>query len=510
MSRSARIASGVITNVIQFGISTVLQLTLIPVVLRFAGAEALGAYAILIQAIAYIGLVDIGLSPATMRYGCVALGRNDDGESFRVVFTTARTCIFIVNLLFAGGVLLFSLFGLSMLHLPDSVLGDARLSLYALSIWAVMRAPWATFGGGLIATQHLAASNALVTLANALRLCLSLLLVVLGYGLIGLMLSNILSEVVGIVLSVWLYKKLHPNLQPSWGIPDVVLLRDIFRLGMQTMVGSVTSLFTSSSDNLIVGSLRGATAVSAYYTSQTPMMTGYGVINMLPRNSLPAIYELYGSGDTGTLRKAFLRLHKYTWMGTLPLAVGVLVLNRDIINVWAGSKQYAGDLMTYVLALFPLVFAPGVVSTSFVVATAKVRTLTALSVVEALVKLALSVWLCASIGFAGPMIGTLVAHLPTAVYLQWRVQSLLKIGFGDYCRLSLLPCLLPLMIGSSTLAAIKAIVGVTTLASLAGVVAIFTAVYAGFTTRFSLDHQERSNAVSFFRGTSSRVRKAFF
>ena len=83
MSRTSRALKGTLTSFLQYGLQIVLQAALVPLVLHIAGRETLGAYAILMQAIGYLALADLGFSVATNRFLAQAYGHDDGGLRFR-------------------------------------------------------------------------------------------------------------------------------------------------------------------------------------------------------------------------------------------------------------------------------------------------------------------------------------------------------------------------------------------------------------------------------------------
>src|SRR5258708_6133519 len=66
--RNRRAAKGVITSILEYGLRIGLQALLAPLVLRMSGQEVFGAYAVLMQALGYLALMDLGFSLAFTRF----------------------------------------------------------------------------------------------------------------------------------------------------------------------------------------------------------------------------------------------------------------------------------------------------------------------------------------------------------------------------------------------------------------------------------------------------------
>ena len=269
-TRTSRAVAGTITSFLEYALVMALQFALVPVVLRIAGQEVLGAYSFLMQMVSWAALTDLGFGVATGRNLAQAYGMDDQRKRFCTVFITGRTFYLASNVAFAVLVLIIGWKVNSLMSMSYSVESQARLSLFLLAIWIAIRTPVSLYGNALIATQNLAAVNAIAAMGSALRLLLSLGLVALGAGLIGLMSANVVAEAITFIIQRAWYRKLYPDDQFGWGIPDRALFREMLGFGLTYMVMIVASRLSANTDSIIVGYLQGAAAVSVYYTSQMP------------------------------------------------------------------------------------------------------------------------------------------------------------------------------------------------------------------------------------------------
>ena len=203
-------------------------------------------------------------------------------------------------------------------------------------------------------------------------------------------------------------------------------------------------------DNIVVGYLYGAAAASIYYTTWIPATVGYNIINRLTDNAYPAINELYAKKDTAALKRAFLRLSRYTFLMVAPLVLGLLLFNRTVIEIWVGPQQYAGNMMTIALVIFVVLNTVGHVSNAFVIAIGQVGILSLLALVEGILNIGLSLWLGKLLGLPGVMFATVFANMITTSYLQWKGMKLNQIHICEYLCLTLKPIIIP-VVASATI-----------------------------------------------------------
>jgi O-antigen/teichoic acid export membrane protein len=513
MSRSARAASGFLTSVLQYISQILVQALLAPVVLRLAGREALGAYAAIMQTLGFLALVDVAHSWSLERFLGQSIGLPDGGARFRRVFTTARTLLLISNTVFAILTLIFSLYIARLFHLSPGIALQARHALYVIAVWAIVRTPLAAYGNASIATQDLAATNMIGTLLGASRAVASLLFVLGGAGLFGLMLSSTVVEACGECLYRVRFKRLHPHLMPNWGIPDKPLLREMLGFGGHAMFLNVGNMLVFSSGNTLAGLTSGAAVASSFYTSQMPAMTAYNMMLRLSDSATPAINELWGLQEIERLKHALMRLTRFLLVMALPLAAGVMLFNHDLVVAWVGPAQYAGTLLTVTVALFCVIIAVQRVSIVYAFVLGWIRLLTVTAFAQGLANFALAYYLGRRLGLGGITLALVIVVLPQNILLWRRLGKFFEINVPAFLAQCLLRSVLPLGAAAalSLLVHAHVIIAPRHLGGFMAEALTFTAVYSILAYWFSLSPHDREDVNRYLRalakiGGSARQR----
>jgi len=440
MTRTSRATLGYVTGVIQYGAQIGLQVLLAPLVLRRAGAETLGVYVILMQATAYLGLLDAGMGLALMRFLAQAHRSNGDTGRFRDVISNGRLVLVGTGLLFAAGATVVALFIGRIFPLSSNLVIQARVCMLILAGWAILRAPWTTYNSALVATQHLAEANLVATLQGAARLILTLGLVVVGLGLFGLIAGGVVAEALGLVLCLIIFLRYYPDRTPQWTCNPALLI-DLSKFAFQAVLMAVASKLIVGSDNIVVGYLLGPQVVAAYYTTVMPGTMGYLLTVRLADSAAPAINELWSRGALLAVRDSMLKIHRYTLTMAFGLGGALLLFNHALISLWVGSQRYAGLLATVSLASFAVTVSASHVNLVLAMATGRIRTLSIVYLCEGGLNLALSLFFGRHFGPGGVMLGSAVSSLISTTYLQFRLSADLGIGSGLYLRDCVLPAL---------------------------------------------------------------------
>lgn len=511
MSRSSRAAKGFATSIFQYAAQILLQALLAPVVLKIAGRETLGAYAAIMQVLGFIALVDIVGSWSLERFLGQAVGLEDGGERFRTILTTARTTFLFCNALFALLVFVFSLFIGRLFHLSPEAAHQAQMALYVIAVWAIVRTPLAAYLNASIATQDLAAVNLIGTGLGIGRAVASLGFVLLGGGLFGLMLAGTTVEACGYFLYRVRFKKMNPTLMPGWGFRDKALLKEMLGFGGHAAFLNIGNMLVFSSGNTIAGMTAGATAASNFYTTQMPAMTAYNMMRRFSDSTTPAVNELWGRKDVERVRAAMIRVTRLLLTLTLPLALGVLLFNRDLVTVWVGPRQYAGTLLTASLAGFCVIASIQRVAIDYSFTFGWMRLLTVTSLLQGIANFGLAFFLAKLLGLGGITLALAIVIVPQTIILWHRIGRFLKVNVVALYGESFLRALIPLMAASlAGWGLVHPFVQIREHAFVPLIVEMlaFAVVYLALAYRFMLFEHDREEIWRYGRSFATRGKKA--
>lgn len=448
MTRSSRAAKGFATSLLQSLSQIAVQIVLAPVVLEVAGKEVLGAYAAISQVVALFTVMDVAGSWVLERFLSMASGSEDDGQKFRTVFTIARTVQLVTNSFYALAVVGVSFFLPQLFHLSPETAVQARYALYVVAAWAILNTPFVAYANALIAKQDLAAVNSISAAGTVMRGVASLTFVLMGTGLFGLMISGSVVDCVASLLYRAYYQRKYPGLMPRWGIPDRRLFREIISFGGHAALINVGNKLFYNTANMVAALSKGAIAASVYYTSQAPTMTAYTVLSRLPNNAAPAIYEISGREDLPRLRNAFVRLIRVSLLLVLPLAVGTICFNRDVVTCWVGRSQFGGALLTVTLAVFCVLESIRAIAALFAVAQGWTRLLTATALFQGLANIGLAMLFSKIFGIGGIPLALCMAVLPQIVLVLRKISITLDVSAVSVITITVFRSLLPLSVAS--------------------------------------------------------------
>jgi O-antigen/teichoic acid export membrane protein len=441
-SRTIKAIEGTLTSFLQYGVQIILQIALAPIVLKVAGQETLGAYAIIMQIVGLGILLDLGFGVALGRYLSQAFGIDDDGASFREVFTLGKYFLLVSNLIFSLLIFILAINIGDFISANHLILAQAREALYCLAVWTIIRTPFLIYQQALIATQNMASVNVIAIVGNASRLVLSLVFVYSGLGLTGLILANIFSELFVLALNIKIFNKLLSHYKSNWKVFNVKRFKDMIGFGLSYSGVNVAVVMFLGCDLIVVGNLYGAAVGSVYYTTKIPAFLAFQLIFKLSDNAAPAVNELIAKGSYEALKNAYIILFRYSILIALPVSVGIIGLNEFVISTWVGSQQFAGNIMTFALASFVISQTMNHINAMIIVATGNMGGWSTLSIVSAALTLILSYWLGRDLGLQYIMVVIAVMDFPILIFLFYRSIKNINVTIQDLWSEVFRPCIL--------------------------------------------------------------------
>jgi len=438
-TRTNKAVKGVVTSIIQLGVIVILQIVLAPLILKIAGQEVLGAYVIVMQIIGYGLILDFGMGVALSRFLSQSFDDIDKCLKFAKIFNIGRYFIIATNFLMSISILALALNIDYLITSSDAVQAEARASLYLLSVWTIVRAPLILYGYGLQASQNMAITNIIGLISSVIRLSLSLYMVFMGFGLIGLVGANITSELIGLLLQKVYFNRLYPKLVLQWHRPDMPLLRELYRFGLTYWGVNIAIVLTVGSDSIIIGQLYGTAAAAIFYTTKIPSFLIIQVIYKISDNAAPATNELLAQGNIEAVRSAYLRILRFSLLLTIPFVIGIVGFNKGIISAWVGVTQYAGSLMSLALAGFALTQVINHINAMITLAVGNMRNWMAISVVTGLMTITLAYILGKFLGMQWVMVAIAVMDIPVFVFLIRRTFDGLNLSYGRAWSEAILP-----------------------------------------------------------------------
>jgi O-antigen/teichoic acid export membrane protein len=185
------------------------------------------------------------------------------------------------------------------------------------------------------------------------------------------------------------------------------------------------------SDGILLAGSYGAASVTTYSLTQKLASTASMFVNKVGGVLIPGFTELFAGQEIARLQPVVVRLTRLlTRIGFLNLLL-ILILNERFVGIWVGPATFGGLALTALFAYS--VFRNGLIRNlaALFFSSGRLEGWGWLSLIEAIVKISLTLVFLPTLGLLAPMIGTIIAELFTGVYTPIRVAQLVRLPLSS-------------------------------------------------------------------------------
>jgi O-antigen/teichoic acid export membrane protein len=421
-----------------------------PVLLEYLSPGVFGLWVATSQAVLALNLIDGGGSVYLMLQ-LSSGARRDADRARRLVATTFWTYLAL------GAIVL--VLGLSAAPFSAGWLG-VEAAGHAEFNWAfVIAVVGAAIYVGLLPTPYgvlqgthrLSWVNAIAQGITAGSTVLGLALAVKGAGIIGMAVGQLAAFVVGIAVATACARRASPDV---W-IAARYFSREEFRRSLHFtgffQLAKLSFFLSTFSDAILIAAVVSPEAVTVYVLTQKLPGAATMFVGKLGSAIMPGLAEILADSDADHIRRVILRMVQVLARVSTLCAAMALFLNYRFVAEWVGLEYYAGAALSLLFAYS--VWRNGLVrnASSVVVASGSMRAWGWLSLIEAAIKVTLTLALLPRLGVLAPALASVVAEVPIGVYLPMQLARIARLPIGGLIRDGLL---MPLLWSVPTVAAL--------------------------------------------------------
>ncbi|MBA3944438.1 MAG: oligosaccharide flippase family protein [Herpetosiphonaceae bacterium] len=441
-SRPPSLARNILVNLGGRGVLILLSLLTTPILVHHLGNDGYGVYILAVTVGGFLGLLDLGLTPAVIMLVSRYWHRQAYDETQKVI-STAFTLFLGIGVV--GGAMVAMLVPwmvVGLLHVPLALRDAARFALwlstgtFILNMWlSVFNAiPAALERYDLLAIRNVGLSLIINGAMGIYALN--------GGGLKGLMAISTLGSAIGLILFYQTSRALLPQIRFRPGF-DRVMFHQLGSFSAFRFIGNIGGILTFRFDIFAIGAILGANAVGLY---AIPMNLTSKVNAILVEFAAPMFPHMSKLKDSnGVLRTLFLRASRVMSLVATPILGTLFVFSDLILRYWIGGTQgqvvaqEAGLAMRLLLASF-FVQSLATVPAIFCEAMGKPHINNGFSAVSAFIHIPLVLILVPRFGITGAglalFLNSFTQTVTFIVYTSRRLAGI-RIGelfFGAYAR----------------------------------------------------------------------------
>ena len=423
------IKAGALLSYLNLLIGNLIPFIYTPIMLRMLGQAEYGIYGIAQSVMGYIGLLNFGIGGSIIRYLSKYRAEGDlDGERrvfglFIKIYSVIGAAVLIV-----GTFCSFHLGAYGRSLTPDElVLLERLVRLMTLNTAVFM--PFNVFSSMILAHEKFIFSKTVSLITSVVSPCLNLVLLFLGFGSIGLVLSaTALNFVTYTIYTVYVIRRM--GIRPSFQRVGGGLIGEIIRFSLFVFLANIVDILFWSTDKLIIGWAIGsvATAVynigatfNGYITSLSTAISGVlmpKVTNMTVKDTPPSEFTAL-----------FIKVGRLQFLLISFIVSAFVAFGRQFIAIWAGTgyeEAYYVALLVMLPVTVPLIQNTGL---NILYAMNKHQFRSVVYLCIAVLNVGLTFWWVEKYGIIGAAMATCVAYvIGNILIINWYYYK--KIGIN--------------------------------------------------------------------------------
>jgi len=393
------------------------------------GDDNYGLWVLILSTLGWFKFVDMGFSSAVQRNIGIAIASNDN-QRVNATFSVAVVLFSVLGLTAALCILLIAFFP-SLLGVDELNYTTTTVALSVLAIKVFWDFLMYAFHG--LYTAHLRMDiDANISSLNTIVRVVLIYVLVKELNIYGAVLATIGADIVTQCLKIYYAKKIHKSLQFDKKLVSWNEVRELFAFSKHVIAMSLAKSLNGRVDPIIITHLLGLKMVALYSVVSRLVAQVEGLVNALVGVFHPMIIKLTAQkvNTEETIKKIFSVNYVVVVILFSPLAI----FSESFIRLWIGGEYSAVAYLSVSLGFAYICRAVSRPITSVLLAEAKHKLLSIVSLVGAIFNIILSIWFGTYYGLFGIAIGTAIGFFISNVILH-------LILYKRYCNRPVFPML---------------------------------------------------------------------
>ena len=408
----------VLTNIIN-------SFLLLPLYVEYIDTAMLGLWFATGNILGWLAMSDPGIGDVMQQKIAELLGK----ENFDEIKKTIGSGFIATILILLVSVLL----GLAFYFCLDFILGrdlseyaDLRIA-FAISILAtglsLVYFGMSGINQGLHNSRHVAISS---LVSNVLFLVVNLAFLLDGWGVISIALANLARAVFLNIYNTFSIFALLRRLGQSV-VFRFAHFKGFIGLFSYTSISRIVLSITNSMDLIILARFVPASMITLFEINRRPIKVVQQLIGRHSVALMPTVsYERGKSNDVGLIRLIGSQFKFYFYF--LLLSTLLLWVNyENLISLWVGNEQYAGETIIFLLLISMFTRTLGYFMANIGYALGDIKKNSLINIITGILIMVLSIFMTRSYGVVGLLLAFISVEF--SIYLLFFTYRLFKLGY---------------------------------------------------------------------------------
>ena len=484
--------AGVILSYAGEIVKILVNLVYTPIMLRLLGQSEYGLYQLVYSVVSYLSLLSLGFGSSYLRFYSRYKAQNDeDGVAklngmFILIF-----CSISVICILCGTVMVRNIRTIFGTGLTESEYATAKVLMELLIINLALTFPNSVFNCSITAHEKFLFQKLLILLQNLFSPFLTLPLLIMGYGSIGMVsVTTLLTFVLLISNMFYCFKKLHVRF--AFHGLKISLFKEMWVFTFFIFLNQIIDQINWSVDKFLLGRFAGTTAVAVYGVGGQINTLYLQFSSSVSNVFVPKVNRIVAeTNDNTELTTLFTKVGRIQFIVLGLILSGFVFFGMPFVNLWAGEgygASYAVALLLIIPVTVPLIQNLGI-EIQRAKNMHKARAVVYLAI--AIANVFISIPLIKFFGPEGAALGTAISLFAgNIIFMNWYYHA--RIGMNMFYFWKEIAKFIPALIAPCVVGiAIMKFVNITGLVKLGVFAVVYAAVYGLSMYFFGMNEEEK-------------------
>ncbi len=350
--RINQLKAGVILTYLSQAIHVLSSMLYTPIMLRLLGQSEYGLYQLVSSVVSYLGLLNLGFGAGYIRFYSKYKAENDEKSIKKLngMYLIVFAVLGLISLVCGGAMLLNAkaIFG-SGLSLEE--LSKAKVLMLMMIISLPISLLDSVFSCYLTAKERFLFQKALACIKGVLSPFVTLPLLIMGYGSVGMVAVSLVITMASFLTHVWFATKKLDMRFDFWGF-DFSLLKQIWVFTFFIFINMIIDQINWSVDKFLLGRMIGTTAVAVYGIAASLNSMYLTFSAAISSVFVPKVNMLVSKeNDNQKLTNLFTKVGRIQFIILALIISGYILYGKEFIAFWAGEAYKDAYLIGLLLML---------------------------------------------------------------------------------------------------------------------------------------------------------------
>lgn len=350
--KKSELKSGAILSYLSLFIGTFIQILYTPIMLRLLGQSEYGLFTLANSVIGYLGVLDLGLGNAIVRYTAKYRALDDkEGEyNLNGMLVIAYSIISIIVII-AGSIIVANAQSIFSNSLSIQEQNTIKTLIMIMVFNMAISLPFGIFGAIVTAYEKFTFQKTLGIIKSIVNPFVMLPLLFIGYKSIGMAIATTFINILYILVNVYYCFKVL-KIKIKFKNIDISLFKEIFGYSFFIFLNMIVERIYWGTDQLILGVVSGTTMVSIYAIGSqlnTYYMTFSTAISGV---FLPRITQMVTrNASNEEISNLFIKIGRIQYIILAFIMCGFILIGQEFIDIWAGQGYDTSYYITLAVML---------------------------------------------------------------------------------------------------------------------------------------------------------------